>query len=129
MLCVECVEMCLSLTCEGKSGLLLGNCCSVLFFPLLPSWIRSRQKCMSQRYPHLLATGCDVWVGEAWCVTSGSHLPEPPACLGGNQQGPGHPSCLASLLPPVHSLDLSELAKAAKKKLQAVSLPQQAGTT
>lgn len=29
----------------------------------------------------------------------------------------------------VHSLDLSELAKAAKKKLQAVSLPRQAGTT
>lgn len=28
----------------------------------------------------------------------------------------------------VHSLDLSELAKAAKKKLQAVSLPQQAKT-
>ena len=57
-----------------------------------------------------------------------SCLPGIPACLGGHWQGPGHLSCLASPFFPipisllVHSLDLSELAKAAKKKLQAVSL-------
>lgn len=37
------------------------------------------------------------------------------------------PSLISGL--SVHSLDLSELAKAAKKKLQAVSLPPQARTT
>lgn len=57
MPCWACVETCLRLTREGECRLLLGNCCSVLFFPLLPSWIRSRQKCMSQRYLHLLAAG------------------------------------------------------------------------
>lgn len=57
-----------------------------------------------------------------------SCLPGILACLGGHWQGPGHPSCLASPFFPIpipllaHSLDLSELAKAAKKKLQAVSL-------
>lgn len=42
--------------------------------------------------------------------------------LGRQPAGARHPSCLASLLLSlVHSLDLSELAKAAKKKLQALS--------
>lgn len=39
------------------------------------------------------------------------------------------PSLISGLSFSVHSLDLSELAKAAKKKLQAVSLPPQARTT
>lgn len=105
---------------------------SVLFFPLLPSsGLRSRQKCMSQRYM-VPARGqaLEVWWGrEAFGVQYlGCRLPGIPACLGGHWQGPGHRSHLAPPLFPipspsfVHSLDLSELAKAAKKKLQAVSL-------
>lgn len=69
--------------------------------------------------------------GGSWCVASGSCLPGFPACLGNHWQGPGHLSCSASPFFPIliflliHSLDLSELAKAAKKKLQAVSLLRQ----
>ncbi|XP_033279216.1 ARF GTPase-activating protein GIT1 isoform X2 [Orcinus orca] len=91
---------------------------------------RSRQKCMSQRYM-VPARGqaLEVWWGrEAFGVQHlGCHLPGIPACLGGHWQGPGHRSHLAPPLFPipspsfVHSLDLSELAKAAKKKLQALS--------
>lgn len=50
----------------------------------------------------------------------------------GRQLSGARPSLMSGLSPSpsfVHSLDLSELAKAAKKKLQAVSLPQQARTT
>lgn len=61
--------------------------------------------------------------------------PWDPCMLGSHWQGLGHLSCLCSPLLPIpiphfiDSLDLSELAKAAKKKLQAVSLLRQAPKT
>lgn len=112
---------------------------SILFFPLLPfSGLRSRQKCMSQRYlPSATGAGLEVgWGRVALGVRRlGSCLAGIPACWGGHWQGPGRLSRLASSFFPIpvslliHSLDLSELAKAAKKKLQAVSLLRQAPNT
>lgn len=78
---------------------------SVLFFPLLPSsGLRSRQKCMSQRYMvPAREQALEVWWGrEAFGVQHlGCRLPGIPACLGGHWQGPGHCSRLASPLFPI----------------------------
>ncbi|KAK2504792.1 hypothetical protein MC885_019396 [Smutsia gigantea] len=91
---------------------------------------RSRQKCMSQRYmclPGEQALEVGGALGGTWCTASGVLSPWGPCMLGSHWQGPSHLSCLGSPLLPIpippflHSLDLSELAKAAKKKLQALS--------
>ena len=89
----------------GLSVMLLGNChlCPVLS-SAASSGLRSRQKCMSQRYTCLL--GDRPWRRGGAERHLRCHLPGVPACLGGHWQGPGRLSRLASplLLVPVSLL-------------------------
>lgn len=88
--------------CMVSVGVPLSPCsrviaASVLFFPLLPlSGLRSRQKCMSQRYmvPAMVA-GSGGWAGGgAWCTASGMLSSRGPCMFGSHRQGPGQLSCL-----------------------------------